>query len=84
VDSNGRTALHVASNSGHLEVVRFLLQRGADVDVLDNANKTAVELASENGKAEVAKLIADYKTDQNIRNNMRSTTVAREGALVSS
>jgi len=43
--------------------VNILLRRGADVDVLDNANKTAVELASENGKAKIAEFIAGYKAD---------------------
>lgn len=33
----------------------LLLQRGARVNMLNDAKKTAAELASENGKAEVAK-----------------------------
>jgi ankyrin repeat protein len=59
-----------------------LLQRGADVDVLNKANKTAAELASENGEAEVAKFIAEYKADANIRNKIRSSTldIAQFGA----
>jgi ankyrin repeat protein len=74
-DGNGWTALHAASHSGHLEVVKLLLRRGADVDILNKANKTAAELASENGKAEVARFIAEYKADANIRNKIRSTTM---------
>eukprot|EP00208_Stichococcus_sp_RCC1054_P007280 CAMPEP_0206143426 /NCGR_PEP_ID=MMETSP1473-20131121/20542_1 /ASSEMBLY_ACC=CAM_ASM_001109 /TAXON_ID=1461547 /ORGANISM="Stichococcus sp, Strain RCC1054" /LENGTH=70 /DNA_ID=CAMNT_0053538823 /DNA_START=205 /DNA_END=413 /DNA_ORIENTATION=+ len=31
VDEHGRTALHMASGNGHLEVVSALLDRGADV-----------------------------------------------------
>jgi ankyrin repeat protein len=50
-DSNGWTPLHAASHGGHLGIVKLLLRRGADVDVLNKANKTAAELASENGKA---------------------------------
>jgi ankyrin repeat protein len=51
-----------------------LLQRGADVDVLNKTKKTATGLATENGQAKVAKFIADYKTDGNSQNKIRSTT----------
>ena len=34
-DSNGRTVLHATSRRGHLGVVKLLLQRGADIDVLN-------------------------------------------------
>ena len=33
VPQNGQTALHVASNAGHLEVVRFLVHECKGVDV---------------------------------------------------
>jgi serine/threonine-protein phosphatase 6 regulatory ankyrin repeat subunit B len=63
INSNGWTPLHAASRRGHLGVVKLLLRRGADVNVLNKANKTAAELALENGKTEVAILIAEYKAD---------------------
>ncbi len=75
MDSNGWTLLHAASHGGHLGVVKLLLLRGADVEVLNRANKSAVELASENNKSEVAKFIAEYKADANVRSNLRSTTL---------
>ena len=50
-DSNGCTLLHAASQRGHLGVVKLLLQRGADVDILNKANKTVAEMASKNDKA---------------------------------
>jgi ankyrin repeat protein len=56
--------LHPAPHSGHLGVVKLLLQRGANVDV-----------ALENGEAEVAKFIAEYKADVSIRSNIRSTAL---------
>ena len=62
-ESNGWTLLHAASQRGHLEVVKLLLRRDADDDVLDKANNTTAALASENGEADVAKFIAKYKSD---------------------
>jgi hypothetical protein len=39
-DSDGRTALHIASCEGHPEVVELLLQRGADAAVEDQWGST--------------------------------------------
>ena len=52
--------LHIASRRGHLGVVKLLLRRGADVDVLNNVGRSAAELALENGQAEVAGFISEY------------------------
>ena len=34
----GKTALYYAANKGHLEVVRLLLERGANVQAEDNVS----------------------------------------------
>ena len=74
-DSNGWTVLHAASRNGHLGVVKLLLRRGADVDVLDKDGRSAAELASGNDQADVAKFISEYKANPNTRNKLRSTTL---------
>lgn len=43
------TALHVAAQGGHLEIVKALLQDGAPWNILDSNNKTAAEYAQEGG-----------------------------------
>ena len=35
-DYDGRTALHLSSAAGHVKVVRFLISKGADVNVVDH------------------------------------------------
>jgi ankyrin repeat protein len=75
VDSNGCTVLHAASRRGHLGVVKLLLRRGADVDVLNKAGSSPAELALENGQAEVAEFISEYKANANTRNKLRSATL---------
>jgi ankyrin repeat protein len=43
----GRTPLIVAVLGGYTDIVRALLERGADINEKDNSGKTALELAEE-------------------------------------
>jgi ankyrin repeat protein len=45
-DNRGRTALMIAAELGHDEVVDALLGHGADAGLVDNEGKSASELAS--------------------------------------
>ena len=46
IESNGSTALHAASYYGHTNIVRLLLERGADSTIRNKYEKTAKEEAS--------------------------------------
>ena len=46
-----------ASNYGHLEVVRLLLEKGADPSAQNAKGRTALMLASNNGHSEVIKVL---------------------------
>jgi hypothetical protein len=46
IESNGSTALHAASYYGHANIVRLLLERGADTTIRNKYEKTAKEEAS--------------------------------------
>jgi hypothetical protein len=45
-DEDHRTPLHLASEGAHVEIVRLLLQRGADVATRDPRRNTSLHLAS--------------------------------------
>ena len=45
-DNNGMTALYLASSGGHLDIVRLLLTKGADMTIADNNGYTALHEAS--------------------------------------
>ena len=49
VDYDMRTALHVSSACGHLDVVQFLIANGADTNLLDRWGRSAIADAIEEG-----------------------------------
>uniref|UniRef100_A0A0D9X2F9 Uncharacterized protein n=1 Tax=Leersia perrieri TaxID=77586 RepID=A0A0D9X2F9_9ORYZ len=56
-DSQGRTALHMASANGHLAVVEYLIQNGANVNAKNSENNTPLHWACLNGHIEVIKAL---------------------------
>ena len=56
-DTGGNTALMLAASSGHTEVVRFLLIRGADPFLSNKRGHTALSLALGRGDSAIANLL---------------------------
>jgi glutaminase len=48
-DYDRRTALHIACSEGHHDVVKLLLQKGAQVSVIDRWKNTPLDDAISNG-----------------------------------
>ena len=59
------TALHLASDNGHLETVMFLNEQGSDIHATNNNGMTALHLASENGHFEVVIYLVKQGSDVN-------------------
>lgn len=59
-DYDGRTALHLASAEGQREMVRFLLESGADTGVLDRWGSTPLSDALRHQHTGVAELLRDH------------------------
>lgn len=62
---DGVTALHVAAQGGHLEMVKFLLENGADVSHLDEAGRSALLMAIQGNHGEVATMLVAGGSDPN-------------------
>jgi hypothetical protein len=59
VDADGQTLLHLAARLGDLELVRRLLDEGADVNAVDNEGRTPTGRAVEGGHEDVAELLRE-------------------------
>jgi ankyrin repeat protein len=51
--TNGTTALHAAVCEGNMEIVKFLLDQGADIDKPDHDNWTPRDLAEQQGHEDI-------------------------------
>ena len=62
----GMNALHLASEKGHLEMVRVLIEKGIDINKTDEYDgKNALHFASSEGHKEIVKLLIEKGIDIN-------------------
>jgi ankyrin repeat protein len=67
-DSDGGTPLYFASGDGHIEVVRLLLDRGADITAANFHGSTPLYCASWGGHVQVVRLLLDQGADVTVAN----------------
>eukprot|EP00964_Phaeocystis_antarctica_P009562 scaffold5196_cov73-Phaeocystis_antarctica.AAC.1 len=60
--------LHAATTSGHLEMARELLKRGASVDLLNNLGTTALTNAAANGHLSILTLLLQHSANPDLQN----------------
>jgi len=59
-DENGNTPLLIAAQRGDAQMVKRLLEQGADVDARNDYGTTALMFASDYGHAEIIRLLLDH------------------------
>ncbi len=64
VDEQGRTALHLSAEHGHMETSKMLLDAGANPDVMDLLGKRALDYALANHHGQTAGIIQSHATIQ--------------------
>lgn len=69
------TALMIAARSGDLDVVRQLIEAGADMNHRNNQQYTALMLAARNGHVDVVRLLVDARADVHHHNHQRDTAL---------
>ena len=68
-NKDGRTALMMAIDRGHLYPVGYLLESGANVNLQDNEGWTALMYASYLGDSWIIKALLAFDADANIPSN---------------
>ena len=68
-------ALHLASLLGRNKVVEMLVNRGADIQQLDEGNRTALHAASFLGRVDVVKILLDHEIDVSVQGNADDTAM---------
>jgi len=58
--------LHAASYKGHIDVVRVLLDHGANVNMTDKKNKTPLNLAFSGGHLEIMRMLLEHGADVDV------------------
>ncbi|KAG6925640.1 ankyrin repeat and SOCS box containing 1, partial [Chelydra serpentina] len=69
------TPLRIAATAGHGNCVDFLLQRGAEIDLVDVKGQTALYVAVVNGHLKCAQILLEAGADPNGSRHHRSTPV---------
>ena len=68
-DEQGFASLFIASQNGHLDVVRLLLQKGADKDKANNNGATPLYIASRRGHLEIVRHLLQEGADKDKGDN---------------
>ena len=58
-NEDGNTALIIAANKNNKEMVKLLLENGADPSIKNKYGKTALDIANEKGNQEIIKILSD-------------------------
>ncbi len=80
-DQYGNTALTLAAEGGHTDVVRLLIEKGAAVDAKAKSGHTALTLAVEGGHTDVVRLLIEKgaAVDAKAKSGHTALTLAVEG-----
>ena len=54
-----KTPLHLAAVNGHLDVVQYLVEQGANKEATDDCNKTPLFVAAKGGHLEVVQYLVE-------------------------
>jgi ankyrin repeat protein len=60
VTEDGRTALHLASDKGHLDIAQLLIEHNACVDLANRYGTSALHLTSDKGHLNIARLLIEH------------------------
>ena len=76
-DKSGRTALHWAAISGHTDIVKFLLSKGANILAETGSKMNALHGAVEGGRVETVRCLMEHVQNDDAKKS--ALTMAKNG-----
>jgi ankyrin repeat protein len=73
VDEFKNTPLHFAANKGRIDVIKWLIENGANVNALNNDKSTPLHEAASYGQFEAVKLLVENKAKVNVQDRFGAT-----------
>jgi hypothetical protein len=74
-DADGASLLVHAAQKGHIQVVQFLLDRGADPSVQDRRGRLPMVMAAHSGQLEVVRILREKGVDPEIADGLGKTAL---------
>lgn len=65
LSDSDKTFLHFASINGTPEILKFILDNGADIEVRDSSSSTPLYLAAMTGRSDLVKILLEYGANPN-------------------
>ena len=82
--SQTKHSTSLAAQKGHVDVVKVLIQNGADVNAVEEYKETALHTAALNGHVDVAKVLIQNGADVNAVNQEDKFTILHVGVCLAS
>ena len=74
-DREGRTPLYIASCYGQKETIKYLLDKGYDINAIDGSGASALMCSIWNNQIDIAKFLIESGADVNVKNKWGNTAL---------
>lgn len=71
-DKKGNSPLLISSSSGHIEIVKYLLNKKANINIQDKLGNTPLNLSLQRGHLNIAKFLLENKVNVELHNKSNS------------
>ena len=76
-DRDDQTALHLAVENGHINIVRLCLEKGANVNFVKTNLITPLHLACTSGQLDIVNILVNSDADIEAKNALQETPLHR-------
>lgn len=75
ITDDNTTALHIAAEFGHINIINFLLSKKAEINATNTYGVTALHMAAQASQHEIITLLIEQQADVNVKNGYGETAL---------